>query len=115
MEHAQLIGMIRRFQLPLHDEKQAQAALHQHLTEHGIEHDREVRLSDQDVVDFMVDGTAVELKLKGSRMAIYRQIERYAQHDSVKAIILLTARAMGLPPEINGKPAVACSMSGAWL
>ena len=68
---------------------------------------REVVLSPSDRVDFMVDGIAVELKVKCSTNEILRQLERYAQHESVREILLLSvtrAPLLKLPPSLNGKP-----------
>lgn len=68
---------------------------------------REVQLSPSDRVDFMVDGVAIELKVKCSTNEILRQLARYAQHDSVREILLLSvtrAPLLKLPPTLNGKP-----------
>lgn len=100
-------------------EKKAQGQLQEALTEHGYSFEREKRLSDSDIVDFYltIDGfnIALELKAKAQRMRIYRQLERYAKHDTVDAIILLTATAMQLPEKIESKPAYVSSMGAGWL
>lgn len=100
-------------------EKKAQGQLESALTESGYSFVREKRLSDSDIVDFYVtiDGcnVALELKAKAQRMRIYRQLERYAKHDSVDAVVLLTATAMLLPASIEGKPAFVSSMGAGWL
>jgi len=79
---------------------------------------REHRLAPGDIVDFFIGsaGVAIEVKLKRNQPAsILRQLERYARHDAVQALVLVTNRAMGLPPEINGKPAYYVSLGRAWL
>lgn len=110
-----LAGILGRLRMPLHDEKAAQRELEEHLERHGVPFQREVRLSNEDIVDFMVGGIAIELKVKGSRSAALRQIERYALHPDVTGVILLTNRSCLLPSVIHGKPALAVSMGGAWL
>ena len=111
-----MISLVRRTRLPLHDEKSAQVALQAAFLADGIPHEREFSLSKADIVDFLIEGgIALEMKLKGSRSQILRQIERYAEHDQVQEIILLTGRCMHIPDEINGKRAVVVWMSGAWL
>lgn len=66
---------------------------------------REWSLSPADRVDFLVDKhIAVEVKLKAPKRRIYRQIERYAVHDCVDSIILVTLTPLGMPPTIHGKP-----------
>lgn len=100
-------------------EKQTQADVEAALLAAGYSAVREKRLSDADIVDFMVTigglNVALEVKTKASPMAIYRQLERYAQHDTVQAIVLLTGTAMNLPETINGKPAAVASLGAGWL
>ena len=68
---------------------------------------REVQLSKFDRVDFLVDGVAVELKVKCPANEILRQLSRYAQHDEVRELLLLSvtrAPLLKLPQKLNGKP-----------
>lgn len=110
-----LLSVAQRARVCVTDEKRAQAELAVVFADAGIIAEREVVLSPRDIVDFMVDGVAIELKIKGSRKAIYRQLERYAEHDRVHEILLLTSRCMSLPDTINGRPAAVGSLSLAWL
>ncbi|WP_252109094.1 MULTISPECIES: hypothetical protein [unclassified Halomonas] len=100
-------------------EKQAQADLEQALAETGWIFQREWRLSDRDIPDFVVRVNetviVIELKTRAQRKRIYRQLERYAQHNQVDAVVLLTGTAMQLPSEISGKPARVASMGAGWL
>jgi hypothetical protein len=75
---------------------------------------REAPLSPQDRPDFMVTigdtAVAVEVKVKGSRNAVLRQLGRYAAHDKVDAVLLASGRrtlAAAMPPIIHGKPVLA--------
>ncbi|MBP6818327.1 MAG: hypothetical protein KBC46_03385 [Ferrovibrio sp.] len=122
---------IGRQRLALTDEKRAQQDLANAFVAAGISFQRELQLTIEDVPedrraqathkrdipDFMLPGgVVVELKLRGNqKVAVFNQLERYAQHDGVKAIMLVTNLAMGLPEEINGKPAFIISMGRAWL
>lgn len=72
-------------------------------------------LSKADIIDFFIDGIGIEVKIKGGRKAIYKQCERYCKHDEVKALILATNRAIGFPPEINGKPCYVVNLGKGWL
>lgn len=84
----------------------------------GLAVRREHRLAPGDIVDLFIPaiGTAIEVKLKRNRgAAILRQLERYAAHDAVQALILVTNRAMGLPQSLNGKPVYYVSLGRAWL
>lgn len=79
--------------------------------------EREYRLSDKDIVDFFwkEPGLAIEIKVKGRPKEIYRQLERYAQHDQVKCLLLMTSKTMGIPAFINDKPVFYMSLGQAWL
>lgn len=111
-EVRRLLSSVR---LPIDSEKALQAAIEAHLTASGAAFEREVTLAPGDIVDFMVGAVAVEVKIKGARRAIYRQCERYAAHDNVEAILLVTNVAMGFPPEIGGKPTAVLHLGRAWL
>lgn len=111
-----LIHAIHRSKVSLTDEKMTQVQVAEILRENEIPYVREHRLSGEDIVDFLIDDTlAVEIKLKGQKRAIFRQLKRYATHDQVKGIILLTGISMGLPEEIEGKPTYIGSLSRGWL
>lgn len=101
---------------PLSQEKVTQAAISLWLTECGIYSEREVILGAGDIVDFMVGGVAIEVKLRGAqKMAVYKQLCRYAKYPVVKAIVLVTNLSMGLPDEIEGKPAYYVSLGRSWI
>lgn len=64
---------------------------------------REVRLSDRDRIDLLVGDVGIEVKVKGARTPL-RQLRRYAEHEAVAGLLLVTTRAAALPAELNGKP-----------
>ena len=99
------------------DEKQLQEQIMILLVASGWFADikKEYTLGDKGRVDFFIDGTAIEIKTKGSAMAIYRQLKLYAEHEEVKEIILITAKSMTLPGSINNKPSGFINISKAWL
>lgn len=107
--------LIERHRVPLTDEKVTQAAIANALELAGVTFEREVRLSDADIVDFMAGSIAIEVKIKGAKAAIYRQLERYAEHDCVSSILLVSSRSMHLPTLINGKPTLVASLSRGWM
>jgi hypothetical protein len=111
----ELIVLLERMRFPLHDEKRAQQQIAAYFDRAEVAFRREVRLSDGDIVDFMVGGTAIEVKLKGQRRAILSQLERYAEHAEITALLLVTARSTPLPPTINGKPTHTFSIAEPWL
>src|SRR3546814_17322080 len=73
----------RRFTLS--DETLLQQEIAAELILAGVPFDREVRLSAKERVDFMLPGgVAVEVKIKGQRRLVFKQCERYVQHEAVK-------------------------------
>lgn len=121
-DHAEIHASIRltlglgRFDLA--NEKACQEEVEAHLTDAypNWTISREHRLGARDVPDFMIHGVAVEVKMNAaSPRAIVRQLERYAAHDEVRSLILLTNRAVILPPMICGKAVDVVSLGRAWL
>lgn len=112
----EFISIITTRRFDLGDEKALQAEIASVLTELSVNFHREVRLAPGDIVDFMLPGgTAVEVKITAPKRAIYRQCKRYCDHDAVRALVLVTATAIGFPEEINGKPCWVASLGRAWL
>lgn len=116
--------MIRKIQLAIRgrcfslgDEKMLQAELAEAFIDASIVFEREVHLDKNNIVDFMIDGLAIEIKIrtKVSAMQIYRQLERYCAFSEVKALMLITSKAMSLPDSINGKPVYVLSLSRTQL
>ncbi len=99
-----VLSIINKYRFIFSDEKELQHSIEKKLIEANIEFKREHHLSETDIVDFFIDGVAFEIKIKGSANAIFRQLKRYAENDSVKAIVLISAKPMGLPETILDKP-----------
>jgi threonine synthase len=100
-------------------EKQTQIEVERFLKQKGYRFEREIRLSEKDIPDFLVHtergGIIIEVKTRFARRAIYRQLERYAEHEKVHGLILLTGTSMKLPQEIKGKPSLVASLGAGWL
>ena len=110
-----LVKFIEHLRLPLNNEKELQAAFAHELRRVDAGYAREVSLGDGDIIDFLIGDVGLEMKIKGQRMAIYRQCERYCGHDRLQALVLATNVAMGMPAAINGKPIFIASLGRAWL
>lgn len=112
-----IVRLIQRHRFDLSTEKHVQAQVAEMLTAEQIAFEREKRLSALDIPDFLVaEGIVIECKMRGARkMDIYKQLRRYATYTEVTALILVSNLAMGLPPEINGKPVYAASLSRGWI
>lgn len=98
-------------------EKQTQAELEQKLLQLQCIFDREPYFDEKNIPDFFFPetGLCVEIKIKGGRKQIYKQLERYSNFDQVKHILLMTNKSMLLPAVINQKPTSILNMGKAWL
>lgn len=106
---------LRQQSYVMSSEERLQANIEAHLFLGGYPVYREVRLDRSSRIDFMVDDIGIEAKLKADRRAIYRQLERYASFEQIKALILITGTAMGLPAAINDKPLFYVSLGATAL
>lgn len=111
---AQLVGSYR---FDLSDEKRLQYELEQAFSDAGLNFERECPLDEQDIPDFILNDTiAIEVKLKGhQKRAIFRQLSRYARHQHIQAVVLLTNVSMGLPESVDGTPLFYISLSEGWM
>jgi alkanesulfonate monooxygenase SsuD/methylene tetrahydromethanopterin reductase-like flavin-dependent oxidoreductase (luciferase family) len=102
---------ISRHRFTYRDERDLQEGIAELLGgEHHVE--REVRLNAADRVDLLVDGSlCIETKIAGSPQAVRRQLERYAAHPDIAAILLVTSRVRhDVPHEMNGKPVIVAML-----
>jgi len=112
------LGAVR---LSLTDEKETQAEIASVLSANQIDYVREFRLSPSDIADFYLPdgvggGAVIEVKLNYQRpREVVRQLERYAAHDDVHAVFLVSNKAMALPAAMHGKPFHFISLGRAWL
>lgn len=110
-----LIKSLQSQRFPLNNEKETQSEIERKFTEAGLSFTREHRLDGENIIDFLVGDIGIEVKLKGKPKDIYRQLQRYAEFQQVNHIILVTAKSMGLPAEINGKSVYYINISKNWL
>lgn len=112
----QIADLIRSNRIDLTDEKRTQADIEVVFTAAGLPFEREKRLAKGEIVDFLAYGNiAVEVKIGGSRMEIFRQLRRYAEHEVVAGLVLVSNVPMTLPPKIKDKPALVTSLGAAWI
>ena len=116
MEAEELVKLLKLRKFPVQDEKETQIHIERTLVEHHVPFRREWKIGERDIPDFFVGGgVVVEVKIKGRPIDILQQCTRYCQYDAAKALILITNKLMGFPPEINGKPCYVINMGKAWL
>lgn len=111
-----LVELLERYRFDESSEDALQRGVAEVLAGAALAFTREVPLSRQDRIDFLVlGGVGIECKTKGSLSALVRQLHRYALASQVDALVVVTARAQlaRLPPLLNGKPiAVVATMGG---
>lgn len=111
-----VVSVLSSYSFSLSDEKVLQSEISEVLDKEGIDHRREVSLGSGEIIDFMFDcGVGMEVKIKGQKLAIYRQLRRYSQSEKIQSLILATSISMGAPKEIEGKPVRVFSLSRAHL
>lgn len=110
-----IVHVLTSHRLPLSDEKQLQAAIAGAFAAAGLTAEREVRLAPGDIVDFMVSDVAIEVKIKGNKRDIFRQVERYCGHQAVGGLVLATNVPMALPAQVCGKPTSVALLGLGWL
>lgn len=84
--------------------------------------DREKALSRRDRPDFLVNvgmfTIAIEVKVKAPRNTVIRQLGRYAEHDTVDALVFASGRRVlvpTIPSEIHGKPVISVYLGSVAL
>lgn len=113
-----LVQLLQQHRFDLSTEKHLQAEIEEVLLKAGFPFEREKRLSDRDIPDFLIARSVViecKIRDKSRKIDVFKQLQRYAQHPCVGSIVLASNMAMGLPPEINGKPVYAASLSRGWI
>lgn len=91
------------------NEKELQNCLEELFTVKNVPFEREVRLSNKDIVDFVVEldigRIGVEIKVDGARNSLLRQINRYLGHESITAVFVIGSPYWlnNLPIQLNNK------------
>jgi len=102
----ELVTVLRHYGVRGTGEREVQDGLALIFQHERIAFEREVALTPEDRIDFLVGAIGVEVKIKGGPSAVLEQLTRYAQHDRVRALLLVTQRVQlaNLGGEIDGKP-----------
>lgn len=105
----------RRFRFA--NEKDLQAGIETALLEEGIRFEREVKLAKGDIIDFIVDDLGIEVKIDGPLTALTRQLARYARHERIAELLVVSSRngLTNLPTSLGGKRLTTISLAGAML
>lgn len=111
-----LAALLRTYRFPIARESDLQAALETLFTAENIGFTREHCLSKEDRPDFYLpDGRiAIEAKIHGGIPSVIKQCRRYAEHETVDGVLLVTKRAVHRIAEktLAGKPFEVCWIGG---
>lgn len=113
VDPAAVVRALQTMRLPLTSEDALQFAMAENLAALGMPFERERRLSSGDIVDLFLDGVGIEVKIGGSKRAIFRQISRYVAFDEIRELIVATNAMVGVPP--LPKPVHLVNLGRAWL
>lgn len=86
MRATDVTDLLARYRIAGLTEAVVQDQIERALRQEGIEYEREVELAPRDRIDFMVGPVGIEVKIKGTRAQIIRQLARYVRNDRVEEI-----------------------------
>ena len=118
-----IFKILRGQRFNLTNEKVLQKQIETLFQKEGLTFTREHRLDEEgkNIIDFLVQteyflsGVGIEVKIKGSKMNIYKQCERYCHCPDIDYLILVTNKAVRLPLNINKKQCYVFNLSKAFL
>lgn len=91
-KHQQLVDLLESYRFSFRSERDLQDGVEGVLGAGGLEFEREVRLNARDRIDFMVGSIGLEVKIAGSATNLLRQLARYAEHERVDSLVVVTSR-----------------------
>jgi hypothetical protein len=103
---AAIEAAVRRGRYSYSQETELHLGLEAAMRAAGLTPTPEVALNRRDRIDFLVGRCGVEVKIKGTRDALHRQVMRYAESPLVDELLVITTviAHRGLPATIGGKP-----------
>jgi len=112
-----IFALISRHKFSLDTEDHLKLQIAEVLMKNNVPYKKEHILDVKNVIDFFCEGIGIEAKIRTGETAkkIYKQCQRYCQFDEVQQLILVTNKALGFPPEINGKPCYVINLGRSWL
>lgn len=82
----------------------------------GIPVVHEARIDDRNRPDLVCGAVCVEVKIAGDAVAVFKQLQRYAQLPGVDELLLVTTVAdhQTLPGTVGGKQLTVVKIGGPW-
>ncbi|OEH86050.1 hypothetical protein BHU72_14565 [Desulfuribacillus stibiiarsenatis] len=116
-----IIKLLKQLRLPVTtSEFDIQYEIKRILDQNNVEYEKEKVLAPRNRVDFFIytgDNTGIIIEVKKgkpNRNLVIDQLERYAQFESVLAVILVCDNRVKVPEKINGKTCVSIGLNRLW-
>lgn len=111
-----IFSLLRSSKLDITNEKRLQNEIMQLFEKYGVPIIKEYRL-ENGIIDFFLpdSSTGVEVKIKGRPVDILRQLQKYAEDDKIKVLVLVTSKSFAMPTNIIGKPLFVLNVARAWF
>lgn len=101
----EICALLATFRFSFAHEDDLQRGIAQALHSLDLTPEREVRLGSAGRIDLLLDGIGIEVKVTGQPRRVEAQLERYAERDEIRGLVLVTTRARHRPPSVlAGKP-----------
>jgi len=117
MKDTDVVEILEAYSFDISSEEDLQEGISQALDQEGVDYEREVRLSPQDRIDFLIGDVGIEVKIKGSITSVVQQLQRYAKSDRIQSLILVTGRTQlsKIPDKLNDKPLRVASLLSSMI
>lgn len=111
-----ILTLLRKKRFALESEKMCQKQIFLALSNLKFVYLKPEEILDpKNIIDFLIDGIGIEVKLRAQKRALYNQCVRYCEFDQIKTFLLITNQTIGLPTQINGKDCYVLNIGKAWL
>ena len=97
------------------EEYELHEAVAKALADAGLTAKHEARIAPRCRIDFLCGSVGIEIKKgKAPGARLHSQCARYLASAEVDALVLVSPRALYLPPRIGGKPVYIFSLNRLW-
>lgn len=115
-EIARVVDALKAVRMPAQPEEyDIHAQVASALGAASVAYVHEYRLGPRRRIDFLAGRVGIEAK-KGRppARALMKQVKGYLESDALSAVVVVTQRAVALPPRLSGKPVVVVSLNRLW-
>lgn len=96
------VSVLSNYSINFNDEKDLQESIFKIMLNY-FNIQKEYSLEPYGIVDFFIEGVAIEVKIKGQKAKIYRQCRDYCKHPDVTHLLLVSTNPLSLPEIVENK------------